>query len=120
MVQRFFFDFIFDSFFLKIDETTDNEKEAMSVNEVRLKRVDEDKRFVVKGTGPESNRTFAIGNEDHTIGNALRHVRFSFLLSSKLLYILRTNHLRHTLIIVFRQILVATAFRSWFLFCFVL
>lgn len=46
----------------------------MSVNEVRLKRVDEDKRFVVKGTGPESNRTFAIGNEDHTIGNALRHI----------------------------------------------
>ena len=47
----------------------------MSVNEVKLKSVDEDKLFVVKGTGPASNRTFAIGNEDHTLGNALRHVR---------------------------------------------
>ena len=47
----------------------------MSVNEVKLKSVDDDKLFVVKGTGPASNRTFAIGNEDHTLGNALRHVR---------------------------------------------
>jgi len=46
----------------------------MSVNEVKLKSVDEDKLFVVKGTGPASNRTFAIGNEDHTLGNALRHI----------------------------------------------
>ena len=47
----------------------------MSVNEVKLKSVDDSKLFTVKGTGPESNRTFAIGNEDHTLGNALRHVR---------------------------------------------
>mmetsp|Transcript_8058 Transcript_8058/g.17348 ORF Transcript_8058/g.17348 Transcript_8058/m.17348 type:complete len:141 (-) Transcript_8058:1652-2074(-) len=46
----------------------------MSVNEVKLKRVDETQKFTVKGTGPESNRTFAIGNEDHTLGNALRHI----------------------------------------------
>ncbi|VEU43808.1 unnamed protein product [Pseudo-nitzschia multistriata] len=46
----------------------------MSVNEVRVKRVDDSKKFQVKGTGPESNRTFAIGNEDHTLGNALRHI----------------------------------------------
>ncbi len=30
--------------------------------------------FQIKGTGPPSSRTFAIGNEDHTLGNALRHV----------------------------------------------
>lgn len=46
----------------------------MSVNEVKLKRVDGAKLFNVKGTGPASNRTFAIGNEDHTLGNALRHI----------------------------------------------
>lgn len=46
----------------------------MSVNEVRLKRADDTNKFTVKGTGPESNRTFAIGNEDHTLGNALRHI----------------------------------------------
>mmetsp|Transcript_9094 Transcript_9094/g.22109 ORF Transcript_9094/g.22109 Transcript_9094/m.22109 type:complete len:140 (-) Transcript_9094:1709-2128(-) len=46
----------------------------MSVNEVKLKRVDDAKKFSVIGTGPESNRTFAIGNEDHTLGNALRHI----------------------------------------------
>ena len=46
----------------------------MSVNEVKLKRVDDSKRFDIKGTGPPTNRTFAIGNEDHTLGNALRHV----------------------------------------------
>ena len=44
----------------------------MSVNEVRRKSaVDE---FVVRGTGPLTARTFCIGNEDHTLGNALRHV----------------------------------------------
>jgi DNA-directed RNA polymerase subunit L len=48
----------------------------MSVNEVKLKRVDDAKLFNVKGTGPATNRTFAIGNEDHTLGNALRHVRY--------------------------------------------
>lgn len=46
----------------------------MSVNEVKLKRVDDAKLFTVKGTGPATNRTFAIGNEDHTLGNALRHI----------------------------------------------
>mmetsp|Transcript_3292 Transcript_3292/g.7237 ORF Transcript_3292/g.7237 Transcript_3292/m.7237 type:complete len:145 (+) Transcript_3292:136-570(+) len=46
----------------------------MSVNEVKLKRVDDSKLFAVKGTGPPSNRTFAIGNEDHTLGNSLRHI----------------------------------------------
>lgn len=30
--------------------------------------------FQVRGTGPPANRTFAIGYEDHTLGNALRHV----------------------------------------------
>ena len=30
--------------------------------------------FQVRGTGPATSRTFAIGNEDHTLGNALRHV----------------------------------------------
>ncbi len=52
----------------------------MSVNEVKQKRLDESKLFNVKGTGPPTNRTFAIGNEDHTLGNALRHVR-GYLLS---------------------------------------
>jgi len=28
----------------------------------------------IRGTGSASSRTFAIGNEDHTLGNALRHV----------------------------------------------
>lgn len=44
----------------------------MSVNEVKLKRADRD--FDVKGTESEFSRTFCIGNEDHTLGNALRHV----------------------------------------------
>ncbi len=52
----------------------------MSVNEVKLKRLDDAKLFNVKGTGPPTNRTFAIGNEDHTLGNALRHVRKQELL----------------------------------------
>jgi DNA-directed RNA polymerases I and III subunit RPAC2 len=43
----------------------------MSVNEVKLKKA---VPFTIRGTGPPSSRTFAIGNEDHTIGNALRHV----------------------------------------------
>jgi DNA-directed RNA polymerases I and III subunit RPAC2 len=47
----------------------------MSVNEVRTKRVADVDTFVVRGSGyPATNRTFCIGNEDHTIGNALRHV----------------------------------------------
>lgn len=44
----------------------------MSVNEVKLKQATEP--FVVRGTGPPNSRTFCIGDEDHTIGNALRHV----------------------------------------------
>jgi DNA-directed RNA polymerases I and III subunit RPAC2 len=43
----------------------------MSVNEVKLQKA---LPFNIRGTGPPSSRTFAIGNEDHTIGNALRHV----------------------------------------------
>lgn len=43
----------------------------MSVNEVKMKKA---VPFTIRGTGPASSRTFAIGNEDHTIGNALRHV----------------------------------------------
>jgi DNA-directed RNA polymerase I and III subunit RPAC2 len=44
----------------------------MSVNEVKLKASVIE--FDVRGTGDPGNRTFAIGNEDHTLGNALRHV----------------------------------------------
>lgn len=44
----------------------------MSVNEVKLKRATE--LFVVRGTGNPTSRTFCIGDEDHTIGNALRHI----------------------------------------------
>jgi len=45
----------------------------MSVNEVKLKKAPE--AFVVRGTkGPPSSRTFCIGDEDHTLGNAVRHV----------------------------------------------
>lgn len=43
----------------------------MSVNEVRMKRAEP---LRIRGTGPATSRTFAIGNEDHTLGNALRHV----------------------------------------------
>jgi len=43
----------------------------MSVNEVKIKRAD--KEFEIRGTGPPTSRTFVLGNEDHTIGNALRH-----------------------------------------------
>lgn len=42
----------------------------MSVNEVRLPKAAQ--AFQIKGTGP--SKTFCIGDEDHTIGNALRHV----------------------------------------------
>jgi DNA-directed RNA polymerase I and III subunit RPAC2 len=44
----------------------------MSVNEVKMKTAAV--AFQVRGTGPPSSRTFAIGNEDHTLGNCLRHV----------------------------------------------
>jgi DNA-directed RNA polymerase I and III subunit RPAC2 len=44
----------------------------MSVNEVKLKRATEP--FAIKGTGPLTSRTIVLGDEDHTLGNALRHV----------------------------------------------
>ena len=44
----------------------------MSVNEVKLKKAAE--AFVVRGSGPPTSRTFCIGDEDHTLGNSLRHV----------------------------------------------
>mmetsp|Transcript_13048 Transcript_13048/g.21016 ORF Transcript_13048/g.21016 Transcript_13048/m.21016 type:complete len:142 (-) Transcript_13048:54-479(-) len=43
----------------------------MSVNEVKMKKA---VPFTVRGSGPPTSRTFAIGNEDHTIGNSLRHI----------------------------------------------
>jgi len=44
----------------------------MSVNEVKLTTAAI--AFQVRGTGPETSRTFAIGDEDHTLGNATRHI----------------------------------------------
>lgn len=44
----------------------------MSVNEVKVKQGPV--TLQIRGTGSASSRTFAIGNEDHTLGNALRHV----------------------------------------------
>merc|ERR1719203_1304837 len=44
----------------------------MSVNEVKLKK--SDIAFEVRGTGDEGSRTFVIGDEDHTVGNAIRHI----------------------------------------------
>jgi DNA-directed RNA polymerases I and III subunit RPAC2 len=44
----------------------------MSVNEVKIKKATEP--FVVRGSGSATSRTFCIGDEDHTIGNALRHI----------------------------------------------
>jgi DNA-directed RNA polymerases I and III subunit RPAC2 len=44
----------------------------MSVNEVKIKQGPV--TLQIRGTGSASNRTFAIGHEDHTLGNALRHV----------------------------------------------
>ena len=44
----------------------------MSVNEVKIKRAA--KAFELRGTGPDTSRTFVLGDEDHTLGNALRHV----------------------------------------------
>lgn len=44
----------------------------MSVNEVKIKPAVT--AFEVRGTGPPTSRTFAIGDEDHTIGNAVRHI----------------------------------------------
>lgn len=44
----------------------------MSVNEVKNKPAPFE--LEVRGTGHPGSRTFAIGDEDHTIGNSLRHV----------------------------------------------
>jgi len=44
----------------------------MSVNEVKIKKSNTE--LEVRGTGDPCARTFAIGDEDHTLGNALRHV----------------------------------------------
>lgn len=44
----------------------------MSVNEVKITQAPFE--FEVRGTGDPGARTFAIGDEDHTIGNPLRHV----------------------------------------------
>lgn len=44
----------------------------MSVNEVKLKAATIP--FAIRGTGPTTSRTFCIGDEDHTLGNSLRHV----------------------------------------------
>mmetsp|Transcript_26612 Transcript_26612/g.41746 ORF Transcript_26612/g.41746 Transcript_26612/m.41746 type:complete len:140 (-) Transcript_26612:104-523(-) len=44
----------------------------MSVNEVKIKPASV--QFELRGTGPPSSRTFVIGDEDHTLGNALRHI----------------------------------------------
>lgn len=44
----------------------------MSVNEVKIKRAST--AFELRGTGPSTSRTVVLGDEDHTLGNALRHV----------------------------------------------
>jgi DNA-directed RNA polymerase I and III subunit RPAC2 len=44
----------------------------MSVNEVKIRPATI--QFELRGTGPPTSRTFVIGDEDHTLGNALRHV----------------------------------------------
>jgi DNA-directed RNA polymerase I and III subunit RPAC2 len=44
----------------------------MSVNEVKLKPAPFE--LEVRGTGHPGSRTFAIGDEDHTLGNSIRHV----------------------------------------------
>ena len=44
----------------------------MSVNEVKIKPAPV--QFELRGTGPPSSRTFVIGDEDHTLGNAIRHI----------------------------------------------
>ena len=44
----------------------------MSVNEVKIRRAP--CAFELRGTGPPTSRTFVLGDEDHTLGNALRHV----------------------------------------------
>lgn len=44
----------------------------MSVNEVKLKPAPFE--LEVRGTGHPGSKTFAIGDEDHTLGNSVRHI----------------------------------------------
>jgi DNA-directed RNA polymerase I and III subunit RPAC2 len=44
----------------------------MSANEVKIKKAPYE--LQIRGTGHPGSRTFAIGDEDHTLGNALRHI----------------------------------------------
>jgi DNA-directed RNA polymerase I and III subunit RPAC2 len=44
----------------------------MSVNELKLKKATV--LFAARGTGPASSRTFCLGDEDHTLGNSVRHI----------------------------------------------
>ena len=44
----------------------------MSVNEVKIHKAPFE--LQVRGTGHPGSRTFAIGDEDHTLGNSVRHV----------------------------------------------
>lgn len=44
----------------------------MSVNEVKLKKAATP--LEVRGTGHDGSRTFVIGDEDHTLGNTIRHI----------------------------------------------
>ena len=44
----------------------------MSVNEIKIKKAEV--AFELRGTGPPTSRTFVLGDEDHTLGNALRHI----------------------------------------------
>lgn len=44
----------------------------MSVNEVKIKPAPFE--LEVRGTGHPGSRTFAIGDEDHTLGNSIRHI----------------------------------------------
>ena len=46
----------------------------MSVNEVKIQNPNNIPKLKINGTGASRSRTFIIGNEDHTIGNSLRHV----------------------------------------------
>jgi DNA-directed RNA polymerases I and III subunit RPAC2 len=69
---RVLFTTIFNNNQQNQDEDDRPSSSIMSVNEVKLKQAVE--AFVVRGTGPPNSRTFCIGDEDHTLGNAVRHV----------------------------------------------
>ena len=44
----------------------------MSVNEVKLPKAT--RKLEVRGAGNEGSHTFIIGDEDHTLGNTIRHI----------------------------------------------